>query len=102
MALRMEGKLQQENRKEGLAVATDCCSHLRLHAGWELDLGIQKLLEQLVQEKAQEGRQGEGSRCNLEPQQLQLGKAPQPYQTEGWIKKEPKPTVTSTLGQWQN
>lgn len=66
---------------EQLVVATDYYSHLLcLQVEWDLVLGIHKHLGLRVQDKVQQGRQVEGSRCNFGPQ---LGKAPQPHQDEG-------------------
>lgn len=41
-----------------------------------LDLQVQDKVDLRVQDMVQQGMQGEESRCNLGPQEVQLGKAP--------------------------
>ncbi len=98
----MVDKLQIENHMKGPAGAVNCCSHMScLHVKWHLVLDIQKHLDLKVQDKVLKGMQGRGSRCNLNHQQLQLGKALKPHQVQQ-SKTERWSSEASLLDQWQN
>lgn len=73
-----------KNPLEEPAVAPDYNTHLTcLRVEWDPVRSTRRPLNLPVRDMVQQGRRGEGSRCNSVPQKAQMGKAPELHRAEG-------------------